>query len=77
MARFIDATQSAARVNIWDDQFKEYYTVYKSEDLKSGSGVFDPTKVNKMIIFVNRGHPNNFIGELIVDEVSFVRDLPE
>lgn len=88
MARFIDINENATDLidgknmrdfEIGGADFKEYYSVFRtdiSDDLYSGTGDFDPTKVNRIIIFINMNQEANFTGDIIVDEVAFVKELP-
>lgn len=85
MARFIDVNDNATDLidgkNMRDfaiggSDFKEYYSVFSKEDLSSSTGAFDPTRVNRIIIFTNMNQEANFTGDIIVDEVAFVKELP-
>jgi hypothetical protein len=87
--RFIDADENTTDLtdanNLVDfevggTEFKDYYCVFKNStfnNLKSSSGKFNPKKVTKMVVFVNLGKPNGFTGDVIVDEISFVKQVPK
>lgn len=88
MARFIDVNENATDLvdgeNMVDLEvggagFKNYYSVFrtKTEDnLFSSMGEFDPTKVNRVIIFINMNKESNFTGDILLEEISFVKELP-
>jgi hypothetical protein len=88
MARFIDVNENSTDLidgknmrdfEIGGSDFKDYYSVFKTEtsnDLQSSTGSFDPTRVNRIIVFFNMNQEANFTGDIIVDEISFVKDLP-
>lgn len=88
MARFIDANDNATDLidgqNMRDFEvggsgFNDYYSVFKTEetnDLFSSTGDFDPKRVNRIIIFINMNQEANFEGDIIVDQVAFVEELP-
>lgn len=88
MARFIDVNENATDLidgknmrdfEIGGSDFKEYYSIFRSDisdDLYSSTGDFDPTRVNRVIIFFNMNQEANFTGDIIVDEVAFVKELP-
>ena len=88
MARFIDVNENPTDLidgknmrdfEIGGADFKEYYSIFKTEssnDLQSSAGAFDPTRVNRVIFFVNMNQEANFTGDVIVDEVAFVKELP-
>ena len=84
MARFIDANDNATDLidgkNMRDFElggsgFSDYYSLFEGE-LYSSTGSFDPTRVNRIIIFINMNQEANFEGDIIVDQVAFVQKLP-
>ena len=59
--------------------FAEYYSIFKTkydDNLYSSQGEFDPTRVNRVIVFINMNREANFTGDVIVDEIAFVEELP-
>lgn len=85
MARFIDANENSTDLidgknmrdfTIGGADFQDYYSVFKPEDLYSSTGAFDPTRVNRIIIFFNMNQEANFTGDVIMDQVTFVKELP-
>lgn len=84
MARFIDANDNATDLidgqNMRDFEvggsgYNDYYSVF-AEDLYSSTGDFDPTRVNRIIVFINMNQEANFEGDIILDQVAFVKELP-
>lgn len=88
MARFIDANDNATDLidgknmrdfEIGGSEYKDYYSIFRtsfSDDLYSSTGDFDPKRVNRVIVFFNMNQEANFTGDVIVDEIAFVKKLP-
>lgn len=89
MARFIDVNENStdlidgenmSEFVIGGDDYIYYYSAFKTKyenNLYSSQGDFDPTKVNRIIIFFNMNKESQFTGDVFVQEVAFVTDLPD
>ncbi len=89
MARFIDANENStdlidgenmSNFTIGGSDFQYYYSAFKTKyenNLYSSQGDFDPTKVNRVIIFFNMNKESTFTGDVYVQEVAFVSELPD
>lgn len=88
MARFIDVNENStdlidgenmSEFEIGGNDYKYYYSAFKTKyenNLYSSQGDFDPTKVNRIIIFFNMNKESKFTGDVFVQEVAFVNELP-
>lgn len=88
MARFIDINENAtdlidgenmADFEVGGSDYQYYYSAFKTKyenNLYSSQGDFDPTKVNRIIIFFNMNKETDFTGDIYVQEVAFVNELP-
>lgn len=89
MARFIDVNENStdlidgenmSNFEIGGSDYQYYYSAFKTKyenNLYSSQGDFDPTKVNRVIIFFNMNIESNFTGDVYVQEVAFVSELPD
>lgn len=89
MARFIDVNENStdlidgenmSNFEIGGTDYKYYYSAFKTKyenNLYSSQGDFDPTKVNRVIIFFNMNKESTFTGDVYVQEIAFVSDLPD
>lgn len=88
MARFIDVNEASTDLMDGDNMrpmaiggsdYVDYYSVFIEDGdtaLYSSMGEFDKTKVNRLIVFINMNKEANFTGDVYVDEIAFMRNLP-
>lgn len=89
MARFIDVNENStdlidgenmSNFEIGGSDFQYYYSAFKTKyenNLYSSQGDFDPTKVNRVIIFFNMNKETTFQGDVFIQEIAFVSELPD
>lgn len=89
MARFIDVNENStdlidgenmSEFEIGSNDYGYFYSAFKTKyenNLYSSQGEFDPKRVNRVIIFFNMNKETQFTGDVLIQEVAFVADLPD
>lgn len=88
-ARYIDANDNPADLRdgankgwltVNDGQYKTFYSVFKKGDesyMYSTQGSFDEKRVNRIILFINMIEEYHYVGDVFIDSVMFIKELPK